>query len=65
VGDHTALQDCAVAQRTGDIVGAGLSREAGDAVSGTGFAGVRGTSRIAAPPLPQSISQINILEFVL
>ncbi|TDJ74307.1 hypothetical protein E2H86_21130, partial [Pseudomonas putida] len=30
------------------LVGAGLSREWGDAVNGTGFAGVRGTS-----PLPQ------------
>lgn len=32
----------------GAAVGAGLSREAANAVTGTGFAGVRGTS-----PLPQ------------
>lgn len=57
---HAQPVGCAIAQRTGAIVGAGLSREAGDAVYGTGFAGVRGTS-----PLPQSPSKINKLEFVL
>ncbi|WP_167064948.1 hypothetical protein [Pantoea sp. Ap-967] len=33
-----------------------MSREAGDAVYGTGCAGVRGASRVAAPPLLQGMA---------
>ncbi|PNB53292.1 hypothetical protein C1X73_31615 [Pseudomonas sp. FW305-130] len=40
---------CAVAQGTSAIVGAGLPREAGDAMDGPGCAGFR-----EASPLPQS-----------